>query len=85
MVKTVNEQGEKQMRKRFEAQYELGATPIGEVKFPERSRDEMPAVLRALQYIYTKPDLNEKVFCLYNTVKPITNQTSGHSFYNGLP
>jgi len=30
-------------------------------------------------------NLNEKVFCLYNTDKPITHQTSGHSFYNGLP
>ena len=52
------------MRKRFEAQYELGATPIGEVQFPEKSRDEMPAVLRALQYVYTTPELNEQIFDL---------------------
>ena len=50
------------MRKRFEVQYELGATPIEEVPIPTKSRDEMPAVLRALQYIYTTPELNEKVF-----------------------
>ncbi len=50
------------MRKRFEVQYELGATPIEELDIPVRSRDEMPPVLRALQYIYTTPELNQKVF-----------------------
>ena len=50
------------MRKRFEVQYELGATPIDHVKIPTRSRDELPPVLRALLYIYTTPELNSKVF-----------------------
>ncbi len=50
------------MRKRFEIQYELGATPIENLKIPTRSRDEMPPVLRALQYIYTTPELNQKIF-----------------------
>ncbi|MCH8020826.1 ISNCY family transposase, partial [candidate division KSB1 bacterium] len=50
------------MRKRFEIQYELGATPIENLEIPLRSRDEMPPVLRALQYIYTTPELNQRVF-----------------------
>ena len=50
------------MRKRFEIQYELGATPIENLEIPTRSRDEMPPVLRALQYIYTTPELNQRVF-----------------------
>ncbi len=50
------------MRKLFEVQYEIGVTPIEEVPMPKRSRDEMPAVLRALQYIYKTPELNAKVF-----------------------
>jgi len=50
------------LRKRFEIQYELAATPIEELKIPTRSRDEMPPVLRALQYIYTTPELNQKIF-----------------------
>lgn len=50
------------MRKRFEVQYELGATPIEHVEIPTKSRDELPAVLRALQHIYTTPELNQKVF-----------------------
>jgi transposase, IS5 family len=52
------------MRKRFDVQYELGATPIDKVQIPTKSRDEMPAVLRALQHIYSTPELNEKVFAI---------------------
>ena len=52
------------MRKRFEHQTTLGITPITEVKFPLRSRDELPPVLKALQHIFITPELNEKVFSL---------------------
>jgi len=52
------------LRQKIEVQYELGATPIEKLKIPTRTRDEMPPVLRALQYIYTTPELNEKVFTL---------------------
>ncbi len=55
------------MRKRFEVQYELGATPIEKLDIPTRSRDQLPPVLRALQYIYTTPKLNQKVFELLET------------------
>ncbi len=50
------------MRKRFEVQYELGATPVEKVQIPTKCRDEIPPVLRALQYIYTTPELNKQVF-----------------------
>ena len=52
------------MRKRFEVQYELGVTPIERINIPVKSRDELPPVLRALQYIYITPELNKKVFDL---------------------
>lgn len=52
------------MRKTFEIQYELGATSIEKIQMPVRSRDELPPVLRALQYIYTTPELNRQVFSL---------------------
>lgn len=52
------------MRQRFEQQTTLGITPISEVKFPLRSRDELPPVLKALQYIFVTPELNEKIFSL---------------------
>jgi len=52
------------MRQRFEQQTSLGITPISEVKLPLKSRDELPQVLMALQYIFVTPELNEKFFSL---------------------
>jgi transposase, IS5 family len=52
------------MRHRFQQQTTLGITPINEVKFPLRSRDELPPVLMGLQHIFITPELNEKVFAL---------------------
>lgn len=52
------------MRHRFQQQTTLGITPITQVKFPLRSRDEMPPVLMALQHVFITPVLNEKVFAL---------------------
>lgn len=52
------------MRQRFEQQTTLGIVPISEVKFPIRSRDELPPVLMALQYIFVTPEVNEKIFSL---------------------
>lgn len=55
------------MRQRFEQQLVLGATPIEEIKFSlrtQRSRDELPPVLKALQYIFITPELNKEIFVL---------------------
>jgi IS5 family transposase len=52
------------MRQRFEQQTMMGITPIGEVKFPLHSRDELPPVLKALQYIFITHELNEKILQL---------------------
>ena len=52
------------MRQRFEQQTTMGITPVSEVKFPLRSRDELPPVLKALQHIFVTPELNEKIFSL---------------------
>jgi IS5 family transposase len=52
------------MRQRFDQQLNLGILPISEVQLPLKSRDELPPILRALQYIFTTPSLNEKVFRL---------------------
>ena len=50
------------MRKRFEAQMTLGQTPIEKVKLPLKSRDELPPVLRTLQWIYTTSEISEQIF-----------------------
>lgn len=50
------------MRQRFEQQMNLRTVAIADVKFPLKSRDELPPVLMALQYIFITPVLNEMVF-----------------------
>ncbi len=52
------------MRQRFDQQLNLGILPIAEVQLPLKSRDELPPILRGLQYIFTTSSLNEKVFRL---------------------
>ncbi|MEJ7684078.1 MAG: hypothetical protein WKG06_40740 [Segetibacter sp.] len=52
------------MRQRFEQQMNLRTVAIADVKFPLKSRDELPPVLMALQYIFVTPELNEKVFAV---------------------
>jgi hypothetical protein len=52
------------MRQRFEQQMNLRTVAIADVKFPLKSRDELPPVLKALQYVFITPELNEKVFQL---------------------
>ena len=52
------------MRQRFEQQMNLRTVAISDVKFPLKSRDELPPVLKALQYIFITPQLNERVFLL---------------------
>src|SRR5215211_457347 len=52
------------MRQRFEQQMNLRTVAIHDIRFPLKSRDELPPVLKALQYIFITPELNEKVFAL---------------------
>lgn len=52
------------MRQRFEQQMNLRTVAIADVKFSLKSRDELPPVLMALQYIFVTPELNEAVFAL---------------------
>jgi len=40
------------MRKHYEPQIELGATPIEQIVIKEDRRDELPGILRGLQWIY---------------------------------
>ncbi|MEO6169241.1 MAG: ISNCY family transposase [Chitinophagales bacterium] len=60
----IGSKSRRKMRQRFEQQSTLGITPVGEIKFPLRSRDELPPVLKALQYIFVTAELNEAVFSL---------------------
>jgi len=50
------------MRQRFRMEADLGTLPIAEIPIPTKSRDELPPLLRALQYIYSNEELRESVF-----------------------
>ena len=52
------------MRKTFEAQLELGQPAIEDVVLPKRSCDELPPLLKGLQWIFKTPELNEAIFQL---------------------
>lgn len=52
------------MRKRFEQQNTLDATPIAEVKIDGKSRHQLPKLLAGLQYIFVNPELNGRVLDL---------------------
>jgi hypothetical protein len=52
------------MRNRFDAQRSLGYTPIEEVEIPTKTRYHLANLLQTLQYIYSHPKWNKKVFTL---------------------
>lgn len=50
------------MRQRFDQQLSIGIQPISEVSLPLKKQRRTSPMLRGLQYIFTTPSLNEKVF-----------------------
>ncbi len=54
------------MRENFVQQQKIGVAPISKVKITLKSRDELPAVLIGLQYIFITPELNKEVFKILN-------------------
>ena len=65
------------MRIKFIQQPELGVEPISKVVLPNITRDELPPVLKGLQYIFSTPDLNEKVFQILDKSIDNVNVTRG--------
>lgn len=56
----------------------LGETTIADIHIDARSRDDIPAVLKGLQYIYITKDVREKVFAtLEQTLTPSVNRDTG--------
>lgn len=52
------------MRTNFQEQQAIGGILIENVRIPEITRDELPPVLKGLQYIFVTKDLHEKVFAI---------------------
>lgn len=58
------------MRKVTDLQLKIGETDISAVKFDLRSRDEIPKLLRGLQYVYCDPKLRAEVFEILESLIP---------------
>lgn len=50
------------MRTVLNPQMQFGTVDISKITFDPKSRDDIPQVLRGLQYIYSHPDLRAEVF-----------------------
>jgi len=60
------------------SQLHFGQVDISEIKLDPRSRDDIPAVLKGLQYIYTTENIRERVFALLESALPKDiNQDTG--------
>ena len=70
------------MRKSFEAQFSLGAVPIEKVVIPTKSRDEMPPILAALQWIFVTPEVSQKVFALLEKSINSSSKSTGRPGMN---
>jgi len=59
-------------------QMQIGEVDISQIKFDPRSRDDIPKVLKGLQYIYLNLDLREKIFeLLEREIAPQIDKRNG--------
>ena len=52
------------MRKVENTQMQFGEIAIAQIEIDSKSRNDIPAVLKGLQHIYTNPPLRDRVFTL---------------------
>jgi hypothetical protein len=57
------------VRKLFDVQLALGAVPIEKVEIPTKTRDELPPILAALQWVFTTPEVNREVFAVLERIR----------------
>ena len=58
------------MRQVINPQMQFGEQDISAIEFDPKSRDDIPQILRGLQYIYITPELRERVFAILVEVIP---------------
>jgi hypothetical protein len=58
------------MRKVIDPQLQFGEQDISAIHLDPKSRDDIPQILRGLQYIYITPELRERVFAILQEVIP---------------
>lgn len=64
------------MRQTINPQMQLGEVDISAITFNPKSRDDIPRLLKALQYIYTHPELRAQVFKVLESIIP-TDRCNG--------
>ena len=68
------------MRRSFNPQLTIGATPIENIKFNPKSRDDIPQILLGLQHIWMTKEVRDSIFqILESEISPDV------SFDNGRP
>ena len=65
------------MRQVIDPQLQLGEQAISEIKLDFTSRDDIPRILRGLQYIYTTPETREEVFGILGEMLPEREDGAG--------
>ena len=66
------------MRKLIDSQLTFGTIDISQIKFDIKSRDDIPQILKGLQYIYTQEKTRGKIFkILEQRVVPNTDKKNG--------
>jgi len=58
------------MRQVEPRQLQLGQTDIAKITFDSKSRDDIPQLLRGLQYIYINNDVKNEIFTLLKKLTP---------------
>lgn len=59
-------------------QMELGEVDISKIEFPTKSRDDIPRILKGLQYVYKTPAIREKIFnLLEQRISPKIDKSNG--------
>jgi len=58
------------MRKVIDLQMEFWGKYIVDIKFDPQFRDEIPKLLKGLQYIYSTREIREKIFKILSSIVP---------------
>jgi len=65
------------MRSVINHQMMFGRTDISAIVFDQKSRDDIPKILRGLQEIYTNEELRKRVFAILEEVRPERKKGEG--------
>ena len=65
------------MRSVIDAQMMFGSIDISTIEFNPKSRDDIPQLLRGLQFIFLNLELRKRVFALLEEVRPLSVKGNG--------